>query len=105
MIIDQNSITYIALLLICSIMGYLYGRLNCPCSGVLYDNNNFTDKNAKVIKNNISQQKPLIKIDETKFVTEIDTASMEKKFDSLGEVKTSEDNLGDSINKLKNIKR
>jgi hypothetical protein len=105
MIIDQNSITYIALLLICSIMGYLYGRLNCPCSGVLYDNSNFTDKNAKVIKNNISQQKPLIKIDETKFVTEIDTASMEKKFDSLGEVKTSEDNLGDSINKLKNIKR
>lgn len=101
MIIDQQAI----LLIICLAIGYLLGRLNRTGIGVLYSDQSTISANEKVIKNNIAQQKPLIKIDETKFVTEIDTGSMEKKFDSLGDVKTSTDNVSESINKLKNLKR
>lgn len=72
-------------------------------TGVLI--NDISNGNQKVVKNNIANQKPLIKIDDTKFVTEIDTGSMEKKFDSLGETVISEDNLDQSVNKLKNLKR
>lgn len=101
MIIDQQAI----LLIICLTIGYLLGRLNRTGIGVLYSDQSIISANEKVIKNNIAKQKPLIKIDETKFVTEIDTGSMEKKFDSLGDVKTSTDNVSESINKLKNLKR
>ena len=101
MVIDQNAI----LLIVCLIIGYLLGRLNQGGIGVLYNDQSTTSVNDKVIKNNIAKQKPLIKIDETKFVTEIDTNSMEKKFDNLGDIKTSTDNVSESINKLKNLKR
>lgn len=101
MVIDQNAI----LLILCLIIGYLLGRLNRGGIGVLYNDQSTTSVNDKVIKNNIAKQQPLIKIDETKFVTEIDTNSMEKKFDNLGDIKTSTDNVSESINKLKNLKR
>lgn len=101
MVIDQNAI----LLIVCLIIGYLLGRLNQGGIGVLYSDQSTTNVNDKVIKNNIAKQKPLIKIDETKFVTEIDTNSMEKKFNNLGDIKASTDNVSESINKLKNLKR
>lgn len=101
MIIDQNAIQ----LLLCLIIGYLLGRSNKIGIGVLYNERSTIKDNEKVVKNNTIKQNPLIKIDETKFVTEIDTGSMEKKFDSLGEVKTSTDNVDESINKLKSLKR
>ena len=65
----------------------------------------FTAINNKVIKNNISKQKPLIKIDDSTFVTEIKTETMEKKFEKLGETKQSSENINQSINKLKDLKR
>lgn len=104
--ITQEAIIVLILTLVASICGYIIGRLtNSPLGvGVLY-NDNIIEKNAKVIKNNLAQQKPLIKIDDTKFVTEIDTSSLEKKFDNLGEVKISQDNVVESVNKLKNMKR
>lgn len=101
--ITQDSIIVLFLCLTCLMTGYLFGRLKHGYQGVLTDSV-YTD-NRNVVKNNIANQKPLIKIDDTKFVTEIDTKSMEKKFDSLGEVQVSEDNLDQSINKLKNLKR
>ena len=88
---------------LCLLTGFLFGCLNNTIMGVL--TNDVLQNNQKVIKNNIANQKSLIKIDDTKFVTEIDTGSMEKKFDSLGETKVSEDNLDQSVNKLKNLKR
>lgn len=102
------TITYDALIafilfLVCFGIGYILGKLNSSVGGVLYDDNNFI-QNKKVIKNNIAQQKPLIKIDDTKFVTDIDTKTMEKKFDSLGDVKVSSDSVDNSVSKLKNMK-
>jgi hypothetical protein len=44
-------------------------------------------------------------IDERKFVTDIKTSGMEKKYENLGETKISNENIESSINKLKNLKR
>lgn len=45
-----------------------------------------------------------VKIDDTKFVTDIRTDTLEKKYDSLGDVKSTAENISDSVNKLKNLK-
>jgi hypothetical protein len=44
-------------------------------------------------------------IDDAKFVTDIKTDHLEKKYDSLGDIKKSEENINSSISKLKNMKR
>lgn len=43
-------------------------------------------------------------IDETKFVTRIDTDNLEKKYTNLGETKESSEQISESVNKLKNLK-
>lgn len=101
--ISPDAIVVLFLCLTCLMTGYLFGRLNNSHTGVLFSG--VSNDNKKIVKDNIANQKPLIKIDDTKFVTEIDTGSMEKKFDSLGETVVSEDNLDQSVNKLKNLKR
>jgi len=45
-----------------------------------------------------------VDIDETKVVVAIKTDNMEKKYENLGDVKKSEENITGSINKLKNLK-
>lgn len=45
-----------------------------------------------------------ISIDETKIVTKIDTNDLEKKYDHLGEKKSSQENIESSVSKLKNMK-
>jgi hypothetical protein len=101
--ISLDTVLVFFVCLLCLLTGFLFGRLNMSNGGVL--TSDVLQNNHKAIKNNIANQKSLIKIDDTKFVTEIDTGSMEKKFDSLGETVVSEDSLDQSINKLKNLKR
>lgn len=48
--------------------------------------------------------KPIL-MDDRKFVTDIKTEGLEKKYESLGDVKESQENISESINKLKNLKR
>ena len=45
-----------------------------------------------------------ISIDDKKFVVDIKTDSLEKKYSSLGDIKQTEDNITNSVNKLKNLK-
>lgn len=45
-----------------------------------------------------------IQIEESKYVTSIDTSNIEKKFSSLGDVKKTDENISNSVNKLKNLK-
>lgn len=49
-------------------------------------------------------QRTNIEIDDKKFVGDIKTDTLEKKYDSLGETKTSSENISGAINKLKNMK-
>lgn len=56
-------------------------------------------------KNHDHQQKSTnIDIDERKVVVAIKTDGLEKKYDSLGDVKQSSDSISSSIDKLKNMK-
>jgi len=48
---------------------------------------------------------PKISIDESKFVTTINTDSFQKDFEDLGERTVSEDNISSSVSKLSRLKR
>jgi hypothetical protein len=80
------------------IIGYLLGRVNYG-SGVLENaSRSFLHKQTDV------KNKQII-IDDKKFVTEIKTDSLEKKYETLGDTKHSVEDISSSINKLKNLKR
>ena len=84
------------------IIGYFIGQSRG--AGVLNEADNrkpigFFDKN-----NTVQKVKQHITIDDTKVVTEIDTKGLEKKYNKLGDIKESSENIGNSINKLKNMK-
>lgn len=46
-----------------------------------------------------------LSIDNKKIVLNIKTDGLEKKYESLGEVKQTEENITNSVSKLKNLKR
>jgi len=91
----------IILTLIVGILGYLLGKLN----GLSINQNNpqsFFKKNNS--SNNHSPDISSVSIDDKKFVTNINTSGMEKKYDALGDTKKSDENISGSINKLKTLK-
>jgi hypothetical protein len=47
----------------------------------------------------------MVEIDDSKYVTEINTKGLEKKYSSIGEKKESKDDISSSIDKLKNLKK
>ena len=71
--------------------------------------NNINDmvsiSSRKQKRNNQSVEKPeTIEIDDTKYVSKINTDNLEKKYESLGKTKSVENDTASSINKLKNLK-
>jgi hypothetical protein len=84
--------------LICLLLGYILGKYN--------SNNNLLSNsyNIKSSKNNNTNNVDKINIDSSKVVTKIKTDDLEKKYTSLGETKSSQENIESSINKLKNMK-
>jgi hypothetical protein len=99
---DSNILFGILILLnvIFFILGYTIGKIN---SQQIYGNTSnkpesFFKKHQTPINNNI-------KIDDTKYVTNIDTKGLEKKYDNLGETSISKNDTIISVNKLKNLKR
>jgi len=82
-------------------LGYFLGRLNSSQTTIGSQPVSFFDKSKSNNDNSINK----ITIDESKYVTDIKTSGMEKKYENLGETKISTENIESSINKLKNIKR
>jgi hypothetical protein len=82
-------------------LGYTIGRLNSSQTIVESQPVSFFNKQKSV-----SDDKAINKviIDERKFVTDIKTSGMEKKYENLGETKISNENIESSINKLKYTK-
>lgn len=84
---------------ICGLIGYFIGVFtskgvnNSPQSFFKQQN-----RNTEQVSNNLS-------IDDKKFVVDIKTDGMERKYESLGDVKKTEENISNSVNKLKNLKR
>lgn len=99
----MNNILIIILLLLNVIffsIGYILGRI--------YNNNNI-DKPVSFLKSNNSSsntnKNATVNIDDKKVVIPIKTQDLEKKYDTLGSVTTISDNISESVNKLKNLKR
>jgi hypothetical protein len=93
------SITLLAIGVCLFLIGYLIG--NRRTHGV---SNNTNKKTTNFFEEQKSISKA-IEIDHSKYVVNIQTEGLEKKYESLGEVKESQENITESINKLKNLKR
>jgi len=89
---------FIFSIIISGVLGYILGRIN-NISGNYVSQLKRSQK-KHIITNSISD----ISINDKKFVTDIKTDSFEKKYDNLGDTKKSEDNIKNSVNKLKNMK-
>lgn len=100
--IDLKEIVIVVLLslnLICFGLGYLLGKIN---------NNQFIVSDGMVnhnqTKNSKTKNIDKIEIDSSKVVTKINTDGLEKKYETLGETKSSQEKIENSVNKLKNMK-
>jgi len=82
-------------------LGYTIGRLTSSQTIMKSQPTSFFSKNQSVSDDKIINK---VIIDERKFVTDITTSGMEKKYNNLGETKISNDNIESSIDKLKNMK-
>jgi hypothetical protein len=97
---EINNGTIIICLFIISILfsgliGFILGRLGID-KGVSYIRpKSLFDQNEKTS----------IEIDDKKFVTDISIKGLEKKFQTLGETKKSNENISESVDRLKNLKR
>jgi len=94
------SITLLAIGVCLFLIGYFIGKQNSI--GV---SNVINNVKPTSFFNEESNKNKLLNIDDTKYVVDIKTSDMEKKYESLGDIKKSEENISNSINKLKNIKR
>lgn len=92
----NNELIIIILILNTFFIGYLLGKNRQPVG--VTNTSSFFDKNK------ISQKESSVKIDETKCVLDIKTDNLIKKYDELGEKTISNENISNSINKLKNLK-
>jgi len=94
---DSNVLYLLfAINIISFLLGFIFSKiLIIPNHNI---NQNYKSKIFNKEKNNVV-------IDDKKFVATIDTSGIEKKYDLLGETKQSNENIGDSVNKLKNLKR
>lgn len=96
---DNNTIIILCILNIFSIiLGFILGRIWLN-NGV---SNN--ERPQSFFKQQSDAIKTKVSIDDTKYVTAITTDGLEKKYNNLGEIKKSTENIQDSVNKLKNMK-
>jgi len=75
-------------------LGYLLGR-NKNVDTTQKPKSFFSEERSN--NNNIS-------INEKKFVVDIKTDGLEKKYDTLGDTKQTKENISESVNKLKSMK-
>ena len=94
------SITLLSLGACLFFIGYLIGKMS-PSDGVF----NSKEKKSNSFFDQNKDSKPIISMDDRKYVVDIKTDGLEKKYQSLGDVKESKEDISESINKLKNLKR
>jgi hypothetical protein len=94
-------ITLLAIGVCLFLIGYFIGKQ--ANTGV--SNSVVNTKPTSFFDKSNQDKKKTLSIDDTKYVVDIQTSGMEKKYDSLGDIKKSEENISNSINKLKNMKR
>ncbi|NBQ16959.1 hypothetical protein EBU24_01440, partial [bacterium] len=96
---SNESVLIIILLLLnifSFIIGFILGKIG-PMLGVFSNSLEKPDSFFKT--NNTTKRKPAIDIDETKYVVDISTKGLEKKYTELGENTISKDNISNSIDR------
>jgi len=85
--------------IIIGLLGYLIGKLsnNYPINSQSFLQRNYSTDSKRGSFSGVS-------IDEKKVVTSINTSGLEKKYDTLGDTKNSDENISTSVNKLKTLK-
>ena len=91
------SITLLVIGVCFFLIGYFIGKQNAVGVSSIVKPASFFNEEPKKNKT--------LTIDDTKYVVDIKTSDMEKKYESLGDIKKFEENISNSINKLKNMKR
>lgn len=93
------SITLLAIGVCLFLIGYFIGKQSN--AGV---SNSVVNTKPTSFFDDIKKDKKTVSIDDTKYVVDIKTSGMEKKYESLGDIKKSKENINKSIDKLKNMK-
>lgn len=106
---DYISVLIIVLFLISYIiiflLGLLVGRLLSFNGVYTREVIQSTQPISKTLSSIVSKETgQAISIDSSKFVVDIKTDGLEKKYQQLGDVKESEETISSSVNKLKNMK-
>lgn len=104
--LDTIYLLVIIILIILNIMsiaiGYIIGKINTSNSRETFGAPSILKhKQSTNSENNPNK----ITIDDRKFVTDISTEGIEKKYNELGNTKITDDNISASVNKLQNLKR
>ena len=85
--------------IICFSVGYIIGMMSHK-KDIPKTRSFFTKNNDK-----IEQSKVSIDINDSTYVSEINTKGLEKKYTTLGETQQSTEDISSAVNKLKNMKR
>ena len=86
--------------IICSSLGYILGMMMGNKEEIPKTKSFFTKNNDKIEQSKIS-----IDINDSTYVSEINTKGLEKKYTTLGETQQSTEDISSAVNKLKNMKR
>lgn len=91
---------YLGINLAFFLVGYLWCKLSLSSNSQL-----ISKTPLKSISRNVDIEKQeLANIDSRKIVVSINTDNLEKKYEQLGDIKKSEENITNSVSKLKNMK-
>ena len=85
--------------IICGSVGYILGMMSNK-EEIPKVKSFFTKRDDK-----IEQSKVSIDINDSTYVSEINTKGLEKKYTTLGETQQSTEDISSAVNKLKNMKR
>jgi hypothetical protein len=98
---NDTNIILLGILLVLNLISFVCGYLLGKGSSQA----NIGSQPKSFFEQNKTTQINSIAIDERKHVIDINTKGLEKKYETLGETKKTNENIESSINKLKNLKR
>jgi hypothetical protein len=87
------------------VLGFLLARNTKPLTHQEEKIESFFDKENKISKQDKKQKNTTIDIDESVHVVNINTATLEKKYESIGNTKSTKEDISSGISKLKNMKK
>lgn len=95
------SIIILQILVILNIISFILGYY---ISKITHNQGVYNIEKPKSFFSKEEKASKTISIDSTKYVADIRTDGMEKKYETLGETKQSKENISSAIDKLKNMK-